>query len=282
MATKRPIAWTPLIAAMVSGAVLAGMIAWRFHLRSVEEGIDAARDQLKRAMLSGRTVAPDINVTSYLLSRAALLKQRYDKLLDIVTVPPLDGAATTDPQLYFREQLHEVQRTLKRLAAARSLPVPEQLGFPKELPPSDAVPRLLVQLALISDLAELIFEQGVGELTSFKIEDPQTVANAEGAETFLMRLPVRVRLTVSLPQMLKILGAIQGVSPVVDVSALRIASSAEADGLNIDLLLARYLMTAQGKEPADSNALADRPVGRSERSDKTRRLRSEKRGSRSR
>jgi hypothetical protein len=168
--------------------------------------------------------------------------------------------AQADPQLYFQERFHEVQRALERLAAARDAAVPEQLGFPKELPPSDTVPRLLVQLALMQELAELAFEHQVSALTSLKVEDPQPVSGEDGEGPFVMRLPVRMRVTASLPQLMKILGAIEQKRPLIDVRGLRVASPPAGDALEVELVLARYLALSStarddaGEEPLKSDA----------------------------
>ncbi|HLD78292.1 MAG TPA: GspMb/PilO family protein, partial [archaeon] len=189
-------------------------------------------------------IPPNQEAMDYLTSRDASLQRRYQHWLKRVAAMPPTEAATADPQLYFQEQLHEVQRTLERLAAARTMSVPAQLGFPKELPPPETVPRLLVQLSLIRDVAELVFAQGVTALASCKIEDPEPVAEQDGQELFLMRLPVRVRLTGSLAQLIKILGAIERVSPLIDLRAVQVVSADAPEQLEVDLVLARYLAMA--------------------------------------
>jgi hypothetical protein len=248
MAQQRPIAWGPLIGAMLSGAALAGFVGWRLNLQAIEQQIKDTRAGLKKLVLSGG-IPPNQDVVDYFSSRETSLEQRYQHWLETVTTPPLAEAASADPQLYFQEQFHEVQRTLERLAAARAMPVPEQLGFPKELPPSDTVPRLLAQLSLIKETAALMLEQGLIGLSSFKIEDPEPVPEEEGGGTFLMRLPLRVRLTSSLPQLMKILGVIERTNPLIDVRAVRIASVDPPGPLEAELLLARYLLIAATQEP---------------------------------
>jgi hypothetical protein len=176
----------------------------------------------------------------------------------------LDDAAKVDPQLYFQERYHEVQRTLERLAVARGLPVPEQLGFPKEIPPSDTVPRLLVQLSLIEEVATLILEQGVTKLSSLRVEDPFIRTDPKEQTAFIMQLPIRVRLTAAVSKLMTILGALERAKPTIDVRSMRMISgtagvvTAAATGdegtekevsiadptLDIELVLARYLTIA--------------------------------------
>ncbi len=205
----------------------------------------------------------------YLTAREASLEEQYQHWLRMVSPPPMSEAAKADPQLYFQEQFHAVQQTLERLAIARGMAVPEQLGFPKELPPSDTVPRLLVQLALIQEVGELAFNQGVARLSSLKVEDPDPVLDDEDEISFLTRLPVRVRFTGSLPEVMKLLGAVHRVEPLIDVRGIRmvpataalLSAGAQEEGdtsvstvanvghlLDVELLLARYLVTA----PLDS------------------------------
>jgi hypothetical protein len=265
-AQRRAVPMGPMVAAMVGGAAVAGGIFWRLNLTAIDSQITAKTGALKKLVLSGK-IPPNDEVMAYLTARQASLDRRYQEWLQRVASAPVAEAASADPQLYFQEQVHEVQRTLERLATARAMAVPEQLGFPKELPPSDTVPRLLIQLSLIKEAAALIFEQGVSALTSFKIDDPQPVPQPEGEEPFLTRLPVRVRFNASLPQLLKVLGAIQRVTPLIDILAIRASPAATAvpagtatEDLEMELLLSRYLVSAETPGPAgDDEQAAEAP-----------------------
>lgn len=243
MAPKRPMSFAPLVAAMTGGAVVASLIAWRLNLQAVDRRIQLTRAGLKKLSLT-HGIPPNQEVMDYLTARGAALEERYQSWLKAAMAPPLAEAALADPQLYFQEHLHEVQQMLERAATARSLPVPEQLGFPKELPPSDTVPRLLAQLSLINELTTLMFEQGVAKLSSFKIEDPEIVLEDGESRAFLMRLPVRVRLTSSLPQLMKVLGAVERSALLIDLRALRINPIAASDQLEAELVLSRSLLAA--------------------------------------
>lgn len=241
----------------MAGAAGAGLIGWRLNLQAIEGHITEKRSALKKLVLSGK-IPPNEEVMAYLTSRQAAVEQHYARWLEAVTAAPVAEAAGADAQLYFQEQFHEVQRTLERLAAARSMRVPEQLGFPKELPPSDMVPRLLAQLSLIQDLAAILFEHGVAELVSFKIEDPQAVA-AEGGDTaFLLRVPIRARFSASVPQLMKVLAAVERARPLMDLHALRTTPHATLpDVLEVEGAFARYLAIVPGPEtvtPATSQA----------------------------
>jgi len=264
---------------MVVGASLAAVVGWRLALRAMDDRIKEKRSSLKKLMLSGR-IPPNEEVMAYLTARQGAVEQRYQRWFELVASPPVAAGASADPQLYFQEQFHEVQRTLERLAAARTLPVPELLGFPKELPPSDTVPRLLVQLSLIQETSTLIFEQGVAGLASFKIEDPEVVSESAADAGFLVRLPVRVRLSASLPQLMKVLGAIHRVTPLMDVDAVRVVAvppapagpspgQAEAapapdrngpDALEVELRLSRYLVTTSQEPRAEEAATGREPL----------------------
>ena len=240
-ATKQPLAMGPLLGAMVIGGVLAGVLAWHMALQGIDQQIAAKRAAIKKLVLSGN-LPPNQEVADYLAVRQTALEARYQLwLTSVATSPAADAVAQADPQLYFQEQFHQMQRALDRLSAARGVSVPEQLGFPKELPPSDTVPRLLIQLSLMQELAALAFDHQVSALSSLKVEDPQPVSGEEGAEPFLMRLPVRVRLTASLPQLMKMLGAIEQKRPLIDVRSLGVTGRPADDALEIELVLARYL-----------------------------------------
>ena len=257
-APRPPIAWPPLLAATLAGATLAGIIGWRLNLQGIDVQITSTRAALKKLTLSGG-IPPTQEVMDYLTAHQLSLERRYQHWLKAVAAPPLADAAAADPQLYFQERFHEMQRTVERLAAARGVPVPEQLGFPKELPPSETVPRLLAQVGLLEDITSLVLEQGVSALTSVKVEDPEPVPGSSGDAAFLVRLPVRVRLTGSLPQVVKVLGAVDRARPLIDVRALRMAPGSSAERLDIELVLARYLVLEAAPDAAAPEAASSKP-----------------------
>ena len=160
---RRPVAWGPLIGALVVGAAGASFMAWKFNLQFIDGQINDKQTALKKLAVIGR-IPPNQEVMDYLTARQTALENRYQHWIAVVAALPVAEAASADPQLAFQERFHAVQRTLERLATARSMPVPEELGFPKELPPTETVPRLLTQLELIEESAGLILEQRVTAL----------------------------------------------------------------------------------------------------------------------
>lgn len=229
-----------LLAALVAGGMLIGAFSWRLHMQSVEAQMRAARAGLKKLSLSAGIV-PDRAVMAYLTQRQQAFERRYQQAAEALSPPELPPAAFADPQLFFQQRLHEMTQALERLAAAQGMAVPQTLGFPKDLPPPEAVPRLLVQLQLLQEAAALVVEQGVAALLSLKIDDPQPFRPAADEAALLLQLPVRVRLTGTLPQLMKILAAIDRAAPLIDLKEVRIASAAAEDQLDVECVLARYL-----------------------------------------
>jgi hypothetical protein len=208
-----------LVLVSISGLVL----WWRVAGAALERQIERKQSDLKRLHLGG-ALPPTREVVDYLEDRAAALETQYSTALTFVAPGPSAINGPADPQLHFQQRVHEVQRALERLAAARGVMVPLQLGIPKELPPIEAVPRFLIQLGLIEEAAELLL--GIPEVTqvvSFKLEDPQAVAPIEeSTEGFVTRLPVRVRLNGSLQALPKILGMIDHANPMIDLQGLEL------------------------------------------------------------
>jgi hypothetical protein len=234
----------PIVGAMIIGAAVTGFVVWRMALQGVDRQIAAKRSAIKKLVLSGN-IPPSREAADYLAARQVALEERYASWLSTVATPPVsDAGAQADPQLYFQERSHDLQRTLERLATARTLPVPEQLGLPKELPPSDTVPRLLVQLALMEEIAELAYGHEVSGLASLKAEDPEPVAGGEGQSPFVIRLPVRVRLTATLARFMKMLGALEQKQPLIDLRSVRVTPQQDGATLDIELVAARYLALA--------------------------------------
>ena len=241
----------PMIGAVLAGAALTGIVVWRVNIQSLDRELKAKRSTVKKLVISG-DIPPNQEVMDYLAARQKALDEGYRRWLEAIAAPPLAEAAQADPQLYFQQHVHDVQRALERLATAQDIPVPTQLGLPKELPPSETVPRLLAQLQLIQQAAELIFEQGVTALASLKVEDPETMSAEEGSATFLIQLPVRIRFTGSLDQVMKVLGAVERMRPFVDVRSLRLVSATDPSQLDAEMVVARYLVMA-----ATPNAAAE-------------------------
>lgn len=225
--------------------------AWKMRVQAIDQALTDKQAALKTLHLSGH-LPPNREVAEYLKGRTAALEAQYQAVLKLATVSDAMREGQADPQLYFQQRVHEVQRTLERLAAARGMKTPEQLGLPKELPPLDVVPRLLLQLALIEDTSELVVDHGITQLVSVKVEDPQNVtAPGEGRESFLMRLPVRLRVVCSLDTLVKVLGVLDRAKPMVDLQAMRLRVPPESQELDVELVVARYVATSTPLDQAD-------------------------------
>ena len=274
MAPRRAVSVGPILGLLVMGGAIAAGSTWVASMQQLERTVARKRAALKPLQLPGR-IPPNQEVHDYLVKRTAALEARYRALLERVGSGAASTESRTNPQLFFQERVHDMQRTLERLATARSADPPEQLGLPKELPPPDVVPRLLVQLDLIQQGSELIMSQGNAHLLSVKLEDPELMPPpADEQPAFLMRLPVRFRFECSLPAVTKILGIVERAKPFIDVEGLSLRRP-EADGtdtaagdkgadkgksdpaksetgkadtgksiLEAELVLARYLVTA--------------------------------------
>ena len=253
----KPSSWVALGSLLVLLAAGGGWFAWTMRVQAIGQMLEDKEAALKTLHLSGR-LPPNREVAEYLNGRTAALEVQYQAALKLATLSTAMREGQADPQLYFQQRVHEIQRTLERLAAARGMKTPEQLGLPKELPPADVVPRLLLQLALIEDASELIMAQGISQLVSVKVEDPQRVtAPGEDRESFLMRLPVRLRVVCSLDTLVKVLGVLDRAKPMVDLQAMRMRLPAEAQELDVELVVARYVASAPQLEPPDEKSSQD-------------------------
>lgn len=267
MAPARRVNWSQVVAGMGVVAVLSGLGAWNLQMQTMDRQITQTRERLKKLHL-GEHLPPSPEVVAYLKERSEALKAQYASALAGLATAPEAPAGQGDPQLLFQERSHDVQRTLERLATARSLTAPMQLGFPKDLPPPEAVPRFLVQVGLIEQADELLMGvPGIGPIESFKVDDPEPLPVGEESDVFLSILPVRVRLTCSLEVLTKILGAIDRAKPLMDLQGVRISKAKEdADGLSVELSLARYFVTAPGFPPLEEEPRGAPSSGRSKKS----------------
>ena len=251
MTPSKPMPLGAMLTAVLAGAALTSFVVWRANMASLEHAVNAKRAAVKKLALSGG-IPPTQDVMDYLTERQQALEQRYNGWLEAIAAPEAAEAAQADPQLYFQERVHDLQRSLEQLAAARQITAPTALGLPKELPPTDTVPRFLSQLQLAQQAVELVFAQDVGAVTSFKIEDPEPIPAEEGSDTFLLVLPVRIRFAGTLDQTMKVLGALDRVRPLIDVRSVKLAPAADTAQLDAELLLARYTVMAVTAKPVDS------------------------------
>ena len=242
MAKRQAVPLSVLAILLFLGGSIAAVLVWHLQLQVLDHEIDARRSALKRAHLTGK-IPPNSEVADYLKQRTEGLKNTYESALAKIAPTPGLSEGFADPQLYFQQRVHEVQRTLERLASARKMEIPAQLGFPKELPPADAAPRLLFQLNLIEDASALIMGQNITQLVSVKVEDPEIVAPLDDTQKpFLTRLPVRIHLTCSLDTLTKVLGVLDRASPLIDLQSVRLAALPEGKDLDAELVLARYVV----------------------------------------
>jgi hypothetical protein len=265
MAKRAPPIRLILLVMMV--AVGGAFALWRLRLQTLGLAITAKQAALKNLHVS-EELPPSPEVVDYLTQRTASLEATYQAALSRMA-PALElGDSQSDTQLLFQERSHAVQRTLERLATARNMTAPTQLGFPKDLPPPEAVPRFLVQVSLIEQTAELLMATaGVTHVESFKVEDPEAVMPSEGEEdVFLASLPVRIRMTCPLEVLTKVLGALDRANPLVDLQGLRMTAISneggeEAKDLAVELVVARYLVT-EPKLPAASEDEPKKPAAK--------------------
>ncbi len=238
---RAPIAWWPMVGVAVAGASLAAVILWQAQLRAIDAQIHQQRAAIKKLGVSGN-IPPTPGVVDYLESRGRVMQQRYEQLTAALAAPAIPDAAAAHPQLFFEEQLQELRRSFERLATAHAGTVPELLGVPKELPPTETVPRLLIQLQLVQETATLVFEQNTGTLVSLKLEDPEPVPENQGDAPVFTRIPVRIRVLTSTQGLMSLLAALERSHPLVDVRGLHVTSATEPGQLESELLLSRYLI----------------------------------------
>lgn len=228
------------------GGMLAGSALWWLGLQRMERQITDRTQQLGSLRLTGR-VPPNRDVMAYLTRRTNVLQQHYEQARSLVAPPVPDVTRAEDPQVMFQERVHSVQRTLERLAAAHGMPLPQQLGFPKELPPAEAVPRFLMQLGLIEGLAEsLMTIEGMTQLTSFKAEDPYLIEGL-GEGDSITALPVEVHVTCSSPALAKLLPLVTRAEPLMTLERIRVAAPVQTSTgavlpLEVELVVMRYLI----------------------------------------
>jgi hypothetical protein len=242
MSTVKQRAWPIVFVFILSGIGLAGFIFWKFSLQALDEEITQKRSSIKLLKVGGG-LPPNQEVLDYLSKRTLALESDYKSLVGLLDSSVNDSIGAS-PQLYFQQRLHDVSRLLEKMASARGIGVPQAIGFPKELPPPESVSRLLVQLALIEDVAKIVMADTASVLSSVKIEDPRPVPKTDEEKNFLIRVPVRIRLSCSVKSLAGMLGSVEGMKPITSLDGVRVRHLAEPlqEMVEVELELSRFLI----------------------------------------
>ena len=228
------------------GAVLIlFLVVIRLFWHESTQVLDAQlKQKLARAksQMVGGTLVPSPETYAFLHRRTQQLAGQYERLL-VALDPP--GRITTegaqDAGLYFREQLHTLEKQLEHQAAAKGVTMTSQFGFPEDLPSQERVPLLLRELALVETAASTLIAEGALAIDQLRVIDPQPREDPASHETFLWELPLVVRLRCGTPTLVKFLYRLQQTAPLVAVTELSLKEAQPAgEGLDVELLLVTY------------------------------------------
>lgn len=229
----------------IGGVLLLFVAVIHLFWRESTQVLDAQLTQKlgrARAQMVGGALMPSPETYAFLHRRTQQLEEQYERLLAVLDPPGrvrTEGAQ--DAGLYFREQLHTLEKQLERQAAARNVAVTSQFGFPEDLPARERVPLLLRQLALMETAASTLITEGAQAIELLRAVDPVPVEDPATREPFLWELPVAVRLRCGTPTLVKFLYRLQQAAPLVAIPEISLKETQpEGGGLNVELLLVTY------------------------------------------
>ena len=214
---------------------------WRESTQVLNSQLKQRLARAQSQMVQG-TLAPSPETYAFLHRRTQQLGEQYDHLLAVLDPP--GRVSTEDAQdlgLYFREQLHTLEKQLERKAAAKGMAVTSEFGFPEDLPSPERVPLLLRQLALVDAAASTFITEGALAIDLLRAMDPKPVEDPRTHEAFLWELPVVVRAHCATPTLVKFLYRMQQAGPLVAVPEISLKEARPTEeGLNVEVLLVTY------------------------------------------
>jgi len=182
---------TPLLIGGALALLLAIIFLYLlFSAKGTYSDRSAKLDQVEGRLirLSSRTVFPSESNVRTLSKQLSIYQEYLDGLYGAMSEGQFK--AVTVPRDRFQYVLEEVLRRLVNKARAKEVTLPPDFSFGFErytagnLPAADEVERLGIQLRSIAALCEVLYEAGIGELTSVERtvfeKDAQLAAPLEG------------------------------------------------------------------------------------------------------
>ena len=230
-----------VIGAMVLLFVAAIRLFWRESTQVLDAELKQKLHRAQAQMIDG-TLPPSPETYAFLHRRSQQLREQYERLQRLVDPP---GRASTegaqDAGLYFREQVHTLQKRLERETAAKGVPITTNFGFPDDLPSSERVPLLLRQLALVDTATTTFVAEGASAIELLRAMDPVPLEDPKTREPFLWQLPLVVRARCRTATLVKSLYRLQQAAPFVTVADVNFKEAQPVeDGLQVELLLVTY------------------------------------------
>ncbi len=255
MAVARAAGWWRWMWVAIGVVVVAFALVIRLFWNESTQVLDAQLRQkvgrIQAQLLPGALV-PSPETYAFLHRRTQQLQEQYDRL--VKTLDPSGRVSTEgaqDPGLYFREQLHTLEKRLERAAAAKSITVTSTFGFSEDLPSKERVPLLLRQLALVDAAATSLVTEGAASIDLLRVLEPRTVADPQSHEPFLWELPLVVRARCRTPALVKFLYHMQQATPLVAVPEISLKEAPPGEeGLTVELLLVTYASPEASPMPA--------------------------------
>ncbi len=195
-----------------------------------------------KAQMIDDTLVPAPETYAFLHRRAQQLDDQYQQLLRVLDPPGrVSTEGAQDAGLFFREQLHTLQKRLEREAATKGIAVTTTFGFPEDLPAPERVPLLLRQLDLVDTVTSTFITEGASTIGLLRVLDPAPMEDPKTREPFLWQLPLVVRARCRTASLVKSLYRLQQASPLVTVADINVKAAQPAEeGLQVELLLLTY------------------------------------------
>jgi hypothetical protein len=143
---------------------------------------------------------------------------------------------TTDPAIFFRQNLYATQKKLRALAEQKGIFLVENLGFGQELPEANMVEIYMRQLTLIKELVNSLIKAGVFSINLISLTDLEAVT--EGS---ILKLGAQINFDANEEALVSFSKEIKKEKPIIVIEQIQIEKLEDKDRLNITMLASSFI-----------------------------------------
>ena len=170
-------------------------------------------------------------------SQTLELEEKFTELVDFIDPEKTRIAqSTTEAGLYFIDKLHSSMKKFSDTAEAKSISLPENLGFGDGLPKESMVDTLLRQL-----VTGILLENDAIEFTAIKPLKSIDYIESLSKEVLYSEIPVQISMKIDTGALISLLLELKNASPVVSVKEMHVKSGdLDSDKIEVSLVMSTF------------------------------------------
>ncbi len=175
-------------------------------------------------------------------SQTLELEEKFTELVDFIDPEKTRIAqSTTEAGLYFIDKLHSSMKKFSDTAEAKSISLPENLGFGDGLPKESMVDTLLRQLETVELVTGILLENDAIEFTAIKPLKSIDYIESLSKEVLYSEIPVQISMKIDTGALISLLLELKNASPVVSVKEMHVKSGdLDSDKIEVSLVMSTF------------------------------------------